>query len=217
MDTLNLTECRRSVNQKLLIMKGVFHNMECGMKMEKINPAFGELDGCHMLANPFLSAVIFELAIKSMWELSHSNVFGKTEINQYGHYIDRIYPCLRKGFCEFVRNKYNAEVAYFRNILREILNSDQDKNHTKDERAFILSCPYFSLEECLEENPKIVTDGKYEFQERNKINIVTGIIPYSAPNNEQVDCYRQASPFLTEIMNYIQTQLHSPDYVKNLL
>ena len=217
MDTLNLTECRRSVNQKLLIMKGIFHNMECGIEMEETNPAITELDGNHMLANQFLSAVIFELAIKSMWELSHSNVFGKTEINQYGHYIDRIHLCLRKDFCEFVRNKYNAEVAYFRNRLREILNSDQGKNHTKDERAFILSCPYFSLEECLEENPKIVTNGKYEFQQEQKINVITGIIPNSALDNNLVDCCRQPSSFLKGIMNYIQIQLHSPDYVKNLL
>ena len=34
-----------SVNQKLLIMNGVFHNIECGMKMQRINPAIGELDG----------------------------------------------------------------------------------------------------------------------------------------------------------------------------
>lgn len=215
-DTSNSTEYQRSVNQKLLIMKGVFHNMECGIKMEVINPAFGELDGNHMLANPFLSAVIFELAIKGMWELSHSKVFGKAEIKQYRHSIHKVYPCLKGDFREFISNKYNAEVAYFRNTLQEILNSDQGKNHTEDQRVFILSCPYFSFEECLEENSKIITNGKYEFQEGNKINIITGIIPISALNNDLIDCYKQPSPFLTEIINYIQTQLPSPNYVKNL-
>ena len=211
------TKYQGSVNQKLIIMKGIFHNIECGVKMEEINPAFGELDGNHMLANPFLSAVIFELAIKSMWELSHSKVFGKTEIGQYGHCIDKVYPCLKEDFRDFISNKYNAEVAYFCNTLQDTLNSDQGKNYTEDQKEFILSCEYFSLEESLEENSKIIIHGKYEFQQENKINIITGIIPNSAPNNDLVDCCRQPSPFLTEIINYIQTQLYSPDYVKNLL
>ena len=213
MDRQNCTEYQRSVNQKLLIMKGVFHNMECGLVMGKINPAIGGLAGSNMLANQFLSATIFELAIKSMWELSHSNVFGRTEINQYGHCIDKIYPCLKGDFREFIEKKYNAEVAYFHNGLQEILNSYEGKDLTDSD----LSCLYFSLEECLKGNSKIVTNGKYEFQEERKINIITGIIPKSSLNNDQVDCYRQPSPFLMEIMNYIQTQLHSPDYVKNLL
>ena len=215
-DTSNSTEYQRSVNQKLIIMRGIFHNIECGIEIEKINPAFGELDGNHMLANPFLSAVVFELAIKSMWELSHSKVFGKAEIKQYRHCIHKVYPDLKHDFCKFISNEYNVEVAYFRNALQEILNSDQGKNHTEDRREFILSCPYFPLKECLKENRDIVTDGKYEFQQGDKINIVTGIIPNSDPNNDLVDCYRQPSPFLKKIMEYIQTQLCSPDYVKTL-
>ena len=216
MDRQNFTEYQRSVNQKLLIMKGVFHNMKCGM--ERINPLIVELDGSNMLANQFLSATIFELVIKSMRELSHSRIFGVTEINQYGHCIDRIYPCLSQDFCEFIQNKYNTEVAYFRDGLQEILNSDQGrKNHTEDERVFILLCPYLSLEECLRENRKIAIHGKYEFQEESKINVVTGIIPYPSSNNDSVDTYRQPSPFLIEIIEYIQIQLHAPDYVKNLL
>ena len=217
MDRQNFTEYQRSVNQKLLIMKGVFHNMECGIKMEKINPAIGELDCSNMLANQFLSATIFELAIKSMWELSHSNVFGRTEINQYGHCIDKIYPCLKGDFREFIEKKYKAEVAYFHNGLQEILNSYEGKDLTEADREFILSCPYFSLEECLKGNSKIVTNGKYEFQEERKINIITGIIPKSSLKNDQVDCYRQPSSFLMKIMNHIQIQLQAPDYVKNLL
>ena len=213
-DTSNLTEYRRSVNQKLIIMKGIFRNMECGIKMEEVNPAFGELDGNHMLVNPFLSAVIFELAIKSMWELSHSKVFGEAEIKQYGHYIHKVYPCLKGDFREFISKKYNAEVVYFRNTLQEILNSYQGENYTEDQRVSIPSCLYFSLEECLEENRDIVIDGKYKFQQGKRMNIITGVIPKSL-NNDSVDCHRQPSPFLTEIMNYIQTQLHSPDYVKN--
>ncbi|MDE0019312.1 MAG: hypothetical protein OXU51_24235 [Candidatus Poribacteria bacterium] len=205
-----MIEYQYSVDQKLHIMKGIFHNMECGIKI-------GELDGSHMLANPFLSAVIFELAIKSMWELSHSKVFGRTEIDQYRHYIDRVYPCLREDFCEFIRNKYNAEVTYFRNTLQEILNSYQCRNLPEGDRVSILSCSYFSLKECLKENSKIVTNGKYEFQQGRKINVITGIIPKSDLSNDPVDCYRQPSPFLKEIMNYIQTQLDSLDPVKNLL
>ena len=215
MDRQNFTEYQRSVNQKLIIMKGVFHNMECGM--EKTNPAIGELDCSHILTNQFLSAVIFELGIKSMWELSHSNVFGRTEINEYRHYIHKVYPCLKGDFREFIKKKYNAEVAYFHNGLQEILNSYEGKDLTEVDRVFILSCPYFSLEECLKGNSKIVTNGKYEFQEERKINIITGIIPKSSLSNDQVDYYRQPSPFLMEIMNYIQIQLHTPDYVKNLL
>ena len=211
-------EYESSVNHKLLIMKGVFHNMECGMKMLSINPAIGELDGSNMLANQFSSAWIFELAIKSMWELSHSKVFWKTEINEYGHCIHKVYPCLKKDFCDFISNQYNIEVACFRNGLQEIFNSDQGrKNHTENEWKSILSCSYLSLEECLKENYRIITDGKYEFQEGNKINVVTGIIPYSSPNNNQVDTYNQPSPFLKKIVNYIEIQLKSPDYVKNLL
>ena len=210
-------EYQYSVNQKLLIMKGVFHNMECGMKMQRINPSIGELDGSNMLANQFLSAMIFELAIKSIWELSHSKVFGRTEINEYRHYIHKVYPSLKGDFREFISNKYNAEVAYFHNELQEILNSYEGEDLTEANKVFILSCPYFSLEECLKENSKIVTNGKYEFQKEGKINVITGIIPKPSLNNDQVDCYRQPSPFLKEIMNYIQIQLHAPDYVENLL
>ncbi len=232
-DTSNSTKYQRSVNQKLIIMRGIFHNIECGIEIEKINPAFGELDGNHMLANPFLSTVVFELAIKSMWELSHSKVFGDTEIEKYRHYIHKVYPDLKHDFCEFISNEYNVEVACFRNALQEILNSDQGKNHTEDRKEFILSCPYFSLEECLKENSHIIIHGKYQFQQENKINIITGIIPNSTCdndlvdcsqpsscsdlNNNLVDCFRQPSLFLRKIMNYIQTQLCSPDYVKNLL
>ena len=231
-DTSNSPEYQRSVNQKLIIMKGIFHNMEGGKEIEKTNPAFSELEGNHMLANQFLSAVVFELAIKSMWELSHAKVFGDTEIQKYRHSIHKVYPCLKKDFREFISNTYKAEVVYCRNTLQEILNSDQGKNHTEDRRIFILSCQYFSLKECLEGNSHIIMHGKYEFQQENKINIITGIIPNStcdndlvdcsqpsscsAPNNDLVDCCRQPSPFLTKIIEYIQTQLYSPDYVKNL-
>ena len=198
-----------SVDQKLIIMKGIFHNIECGIKMDR------DLEGNHMLVNSFLSAHIFELVIKSLWELSHSKVFGSTEIDQYGHNIDRVYPCLRGNFREFIEKKYTAEVTYFRNGLQEILNSDP--NLTEDYRESILSCPRFSLEECLEENSQIVIHGKYKFQQREKINVITGIIPKSDPSTDTVDCYRQPSPFLAEIMNYIKIQLCSPDYVKDLL
>ena len=206
-----------SVNQKLHIMNGVFHNMECGMKLAKINSALGDLDGRHMLANQFSSALIFELGIKCMWELSHSKVFGRTEIDQYRHYIHKIYPCLKEDFREFISNKYNAEVTHFRATLQEILNSDQGKYYTEDERAFILSCPYFSLEECLKANSNIVTNGKYEFQPEQKINVITGIIPKSTLKHDTVDCHEQPSPFLKEIMDYIQTQLRPLDFESFLL
>ena len=183
--------------------------------MEEINPAITELEGNHMLANPFLSAVIFELAIKSLWELSHSKGFGSDEIGQYGHNIDRVYPCLSGNFREFIENKYTAEVTYFRNELQGILNSDHFL--TEDHRVSIRSCPYFSLEECLKENSEIVTHGKYEFKQGRKINIITGIIPRLDPSTDTVNCYRQPSPFLAKIINYIKIQLCSPDYVKNLL
>ena len=206
-DTSNLTEYQSSVNQKRHIMVGILHNMEWGMNARQINPTTGEFVGTHMLANPFLSAVIFELGIKSMWELFHSRVFGRTEINVYGHYIDKVYSDLGVDFHEFISDKYDAEVKYFGNALQEYLNSYQCKNLTEDERTSILSCPYFSLEECLKENPQIVTNGKYEFQSGNKINIITGIIPNSALENGKVQCYRQPSPFLKEIIDHIQTQL----------
>ena len=206
-DTSNFTEYQNSVNQKCHIMNGLFHNMTWGMKAQEINPVTQEFVGTHMLANPFLSAIIFELAIKSMWELSHLRVFGRTEINQYGHYIDRIYSDLEVYFCEFILNKYDAEVTYFSNALQEYLNSYQCKNLTEVEKASILSCPYFSFQKCLEENPKIVTSGKYEFERGNKINIITGIIPNPTLKNDQVQCYRQPSPFLIEIMDHIRTQL----------
>ena len=198
-----------SVDQKLIIMKGIFHNIECGIEMDK------DLDGNHMLANSFLSAHIFELAIKSLWELSHSKVFGRTEIGEYGHNIDRVCPCLRGNFREFIEKKYNAEVTYFRNGLQEILNSDQYR--TEAQKGAILSCPYFSLEECLKENSKIVKGGKYKFQQGDKINVITGIFPRIKPSTGSVECYRQPSPFLEEIMKYIKIQLSSPDYVKNLM
>lgn len=156
------------IKEKLHIMKGIFHNMECGMKMEEINPAFGELDGNHMLVNPFLSAVIFELAVKSLWELSHSRIFDNPEITKYGHCIRKIYPCLNEGFCNIIRNKYELEVMHFHNELHEILHSYQYKDLTKNEKVSILSCPYFSFEDCLKENAKIVKNGKYEFQQSSK-------------------------------------------------
>ena len=206
-------EYEHSMNQKLLIMKGVFHNMECGTeKMAVTNPAFGELDGCHMLANQFSSAWIFELGIKSMWELSHSKIFGKPEIKKYGHKIHKVYPCLREDFRDFISNKFNSEVTYFHNKLQ-----GESKDLPEADKVFILSRPYFSLEECLKENSQIITDGKYEFQDEKKINVITGIIPKLDPKINEVYCYRQPSPFLKEIMNYIQTQLHAPDYVKNLM
>ena len=198
------TEYQNSVNQKLHIMNGIFHNMIWGMKAHEINPATGELVSKHMLANSFLSAMIFELAIKSMWELSHSKVFGKTEIGKYSHYIDKVYSDLKVDFCEFISNKYNAEVKYFHNALQEYLNSYQCKKVTEAEKVSILSCPYFSLKECLKENQKIVTNGKYEFQKGDKINIVTGIIPNPSVKNDEVNCYRQPSPFLSEIMDHIR-------------
>ena len=210
LDTSNVIEYQRSVNQKLHIMNGIFHNIECGMILDERDPAFRDLDGRHMMANPFLSAVIFELAIKSLWELSHSKVWGDAEIRGYGHHIDSVYPCLREVFREFISNEYDAEVAHFRSTLQEILNSDQRKNYTEDEREFILSCPYFSLTECLEENKKIIRDGKYEFQPEPKINVITGIIPNDPSDHDTVNCCRQPSPFLKEIVNYIQTQLHPP-------
>ena len=206
-----MIEYQYSVNQKLIIMNGIFHNIECGMILLKRNTALGDLDAHHMMANPFLSAVIFELAIKSMWELSHSKVWGKAEIKDYGHHIDSVYPCLREDFRDFISNKYDAEVANFCNTLQEILNSDQSgEGYTEDERAFILSCPYFSLTGCLEENKKIIIHGKYEFQPEPKINVITGIIPNSSSDQDHVNCCRQPSPFLKEIVNYIQTQLHPP-------
>ena len=199
-----MTEYQNSVNQKLHIMKGIFHNMIWGMKAHEINPVTGEIAGAHMLTNSFLCAMIFELAIKSMWELSHSKVFGKTEIDKYSHYIDKVYSDLKVDFREFISSKYNAEVKYFHNALQEYLNSYQCKKLTETKKVSILSCPYFSLKECLKENQKIVTNGKYKFQKGDKINIVTGIIPNPSLKSDEVNCYRQPSPFLSEIMDHIR-------------
>lgn len=199
---------KKSANQKLAIMNGIFHNMECGVEMDRINPAFVELDGNHMLANPFLSTVIFELAIKSMWELSHSKVFGKAEIKDYGHSIHRIYPCLKGDFQDFISNEYEVEVRYFGDTLQDTLNSDQGEHYTEDQKEFILSCSYFTLEQCLKDNSKIIKNGKYKFQHQNKISVITGIIPNSVLNNDIVICCRQPSPFLKKITDYIETELN---------
>ena len=214
-----MIEYQRSVNQKHLIMRGVFHNMECGVIIEKVNPTLkvGEIDGCHMLANPFLFAVVFELAIKSMWELSHSEVFAETQIHQYGHSIDRIYPYLSQNFRHFIEKEYNREVQFFRNELQAISNSEEgQRNHTKDQWESIFNCPYLTLEECLKQNLDIIIHGKYKFQEGSKINVVTGIIPYTLSDNDLVDTYGQPSSFLKRIIDYIGMQLHLPDCVKNL-
>ena len=196
-----------SINQKMLIMKGVFHNIECGMKTLKPHTVFGEIEGYHMLANPFLSAVIFELAIKSMWELSHSKIFGRPEIKKYGHKIHKVYPCLNEGLRNVIQYKYELEIIHFRNRLHEILHSYQYKHLTEDERDSILTCPFLSLEECLKENSKIIVKGKYEFQQPLKINVVTGIVPKPLTDNNEVECFRQPSPFLIGIIDYIENEL----------
>lgn len=201
-----MTECQESMNGKLFIMQGIFHNMACGTQINKANPTTQVLPASPMLANSFLSAHIFELGIKIMWELSYSQIFGETEINKYGHHINKIYPDLNPCFSDFISEKYRAEVKYFHNSLEEYLNSYQCAHIPKSEKNSILSCKYYSLIENLIENSKIVTQGKYRFQVGDKVNIVTGIMPDIFKNGE-TGCFRQPSPFLIEIIEYIKTQL----------
>lgn len=196
-----------SINQKLDIMKGVFHNIESGIKM-----GIRELDGNYMRANQFSSAWIFELSIKSLWELSHSKVFDTAEINQYGHCIHNIYPCLKKEFCDFISNQYKVEVTRTRNELQEVC-----QNLSSADKEFILSRPYFTLEEALSTNSDIIKNGKFKLLDEKKINIITGIMPKSDLKINEVSCCKQPSPFLERIVNYIDTQLNPQDWETGLM
>ncbi len=196
-----MTEYQESMNGKLFIMEGIFHNMACGAQMNK-----AVLPAGPMLANSFLSAHIFELGIKIMWELSCSQIFGETEIKKYGHHINKIYPHLNPCFSDFISEKYETGIKYFHNSLEEYLNSYQCADKPESEKNSILSCKYYLLTENLKENSRIVTQGKYRFQKVEKVNIVTGIMPDFLKNGEP-GVFRQPSPFLIEIIEHIKTQL----------
>ncbi len=167
-----MNQYQDSVNEKIRIMRGLLFNIECGIELtSKIPSGVGFIDHA-FFANPFLYSVIFELSIKSMWEISYTKVFDK---KKYGHRIVEVYPDLKKEFCDFISNQYNLEVSRF----RENINKHQN-DYKKGESP---TTDFLSIEECLAENNNLIVNGKYEFQLGNKINVVSGIIPNQTSDN----------------------------------
>ena len=147
-----------------------------------------------------------QLGVKSIWELSHSRVFEKKEIHKYKHNIYRIYLTLDMNAKKFIEEKYNLRVKEFNDVFK-----DSDLHVTIDgyDKMAVSSFPYYSFEECLQVNCKIVTEGKYEFQKENKVNIVTGISPIPNTNSDAIMISMEPSEFLYDIIKYIENVLPS--------
>lgn len=153
-----------------------------------------------LICNPFLFAHTLELIIKGIWELSHSKVFGKEEINEYKHDIHRIYPTLDENAKKFIRRAYNRRVKEHQDMFRK---SNLSVSISENSSRSLSSFPYYSFEECLKNNSKIVIHGKYEFQTERKVNIVTGVTPIPSIEEEGI-MFGEASPFLYDLIGYIE-------------
>lgn len=170
-----MNQYQDSVKEKIRIMKGLLFNIGCGVELTNKIPSGVDFMDHAYFANPFLYSVIFELSIKSMWEISYKKVFDK---KKYGHRIVEVYPDLKKDFCDFISNQYHLEI----NRFREIINNHQN-NYEKGESP---TTDFLSIEECLAENNNLIVNGKYEFQLGDKINVVSGTIPNQASDNFHV-------------------------------
>ena len=203
-----LTDYQKSAKEKKHMALGILHNIMSGTdKLREYyvsNPSNSSRDIILLgfsQCNQFLYAHVFELGIKSIWELSHSRVFGKKEIHKYKHNIYRIYRTLDMNAQKFMEEKYNLRVKEFYDVFK-----DSDLHVTVDgyDEMAVSSFPYYSFEECLQVNRKIVTEGKYEFQKEKKVNIVTGISPIPNTNGDATMTSMEPSEFLYDIIKYIE-------------
>lgn len=173
---------QESVNDKILMMKGLAHNLEYGMALLR-SKRVTDFYAPNMIVNPFLCALIFELSIKGMWELSHSKSFGDNgEIKKHGHNTKSIYDELNQEFRENILISYRKQVDITR---KTIAASGVQQPH------------FLSLDECLTENENIVKNAKYKFIHGSKINVVTCIIPGDV-KSQTVQMSGKQPPFFIE-------------------
>ena len=202
-----LTDYQKSAIDKKHIALSILHNIMSGInklneyasnpsnpRREIILPGF-------LQCNQFLYAHVFELGIKSIWELSHSKVFGEKEVHKYKHNIYQIYLTLDMNAKNFMEEKYNLRVKEFNDIFK---HSELYVTVDGYDKMAVSSFPYYSFEECLQVNRKIVTEGKYEFQKENKVNIVTGISPIPNTNGDGIMTSMEDPKFLHDIIEYIE-------------
>ena len=180
-----VTEYQQSAVNKKHIAFSILHNVKTGK--DKLieygsNPSNPNRETIPVLlkGNQFLYAHAFELLIKGIWELLYSKVFGRQEVHEYKHDIYRIYLTLDSGTKNWIQGKYDSIVEEYRNNF-----GDSSVVGPSNVGRLMSSFPYYSFEECLKMNEKLVIHGKYEFQEEGKINIVTGIFPIVS---DDVDC-----------------------------
>ena len=180
---------KESVNQKIIIMEGFVHNIEHGIsKSRKMSDFYAP----NFIVNPYICALIFELSIKSMWELSHSKSFGDSgEIRKYGHNIKDIYKDLNTDFQQNILRLYNEEVDNIKPMV--VAYGSQH-------------CCFLTLDECLTENKNIVMNAKYRFIPGSKINVVTCTIP---SNGELKMSGQQPPLFLKHLISIIKNELNN--------
>ncbi len=160
----------------------------------------------HILSNAFLNALILELSIKILWELSHKDVFNYKNWKN-AHDILDIYNNLLPDIQKFISSKYQAELKYFQASLEEWLNSYKSQDLSKKDREHLESAQYYSIEDFLRVNRTIVCNGKYEFQIVDKINVITGCVFIPEDNETFMSTDRQPSPFLMEIIDFIEKKI----------
>lgn len=196
-----LNEYQKSAVHKKSIAIGIINNTISGFrKLKDYVDNGGEMKIGFLICNPFLFAHTLELIIKGIWELSHSKVFGKEEISKYGHNIHKIYLTLDENAKKFIRRAYNRRVKEHRDMFRE---SNLSVSVSGNSSRPLSSFPYYSFEECLKNNSKIVIHGKYEFQTERKVNIVTAVTPIPSIEEEGI-MFGEVSPFLYDLIEYIE-------------
>ena len=214
-----LDDFEYSAIDKKYIALGILHNIIGGIeKLEGYisNPSNPKIQIISALlqSNQFLYAYVFELCMKSIWELSHSKIFVKEEFDKYKHNIYKLYLTLDINTQTFIEELYNSRAKEFNDLFKDIDLYVPVDGYNK---IAVSSFSCYSFKECLQLNRKIVTEGKYKFREENKINIVTGIshilntTHMLNTNSDTLTTCMEPSEFLYDIIRYIEKiMMHGP-------
>lgn len=214
-----LDDFEYSAIDKKYIALGILHNIIGGIDKLEVyisNPSNPRIQMISALlqSNQFLYAHVFELCMKSIWELSHSKIFTKEEFDKYNHNIYKLYLTLDINTQTFIEQIYNSRAKEFNDLFK---NSDLYVLVDGSNKIALSSFSCYSFKECLQLNRKIVTEGKYKFREENKLNIVTGIshllntIHILNANSDALTISMEPSEFLYDIIKYIEKiMMHGP-------
>ena len=159
---LEKLETAKTFLETAMLLERCPYPVEIGGSREEIQERVDELTWHKVKVCHFLYAIIFELAIKIIWEVENG------EECEHHHHLLEFYTGLSCEKQSRIKELYDTQSS--------LIRTQEGRQRTGNLVRVNDLTEYQSLEEALEANATIVRDFKYDGRYRGKSSVICGVI-----------------------------------------